>query len=93
MDLYFYSNVFGSLTFVAILIAFRAIWSIRFFVFLSTVACTPFDLTFNLSLAISLILEFAPVFWRLQNLKVLWHLWFRFIVLSSDGYFVFRPQL
>ena len=45
----------------------------RFFVFLSIVACTPWYLTSNLSLAIYIVLEFAPVscgggkfaFWRL----------------------------
>ena len=52
---------FGSLTFVASLIVFRATWFMRFFVLLSIVACTLLYRTFNLSLFVSVTLEFAPV--------------------------------
>ena len=61
MVLYFCSNVFGSLTFVGNLIVFRATCSIRLFVCLPTVVCTPFYLTFNLSLTISKTIGLAPV--------------------------------
>ena len=61
MVLYFCSNVLGSLTFVNILIVFRATRSILFSVILSTVVCIPLYLTFNLSFTISIALDFALV--------------------------------
>ena len=53
---------FGIFTFVANQIAFCATCSIRFSVFLSTIACTPLNLTFNLTLIISMVfLDLAVV--------------------------------
>ena len=94
MVLYFCSNVFGSLTFVAILVVFRATWSIRFFVFSSIVVCNPLYLTFNLSLTISIFFDFAPVFCCVREfvfVRFLGICGFRFILL--DRYFIFRPPL
>ena len=60
--LYLCSNVFGFLTFVAILMVFLATCSIRFLVCASIVLCTPLYLKLSLSLASSITLGPAPVF-------------------------------
>ena len=41
-----------------------------FFVFLSSVVCATFYLTFNFFLAKSITLEFAPVFFVSENLHI-----------------------
>ena len=61
MVLYFCSNVFGFLTFVANRIIFRATCSNRFSIFLSIVLCTPLYLFLSLFLASSIDLECATV--------------------------------
>ena len=57
MVLYFCSNVFGFLNFVASLIVFRATCSIRFSIFVSIVLCTPLYPMLGLVLASSIDLE------------------------------------
>ena len=63
IDLDFCSNVFRSFTFVASLVFFLATWLYAFFSFFCRVLIsTRFFLTFSLSLAVFVTLEFAPVF-------------------------------
>ena len=61
MVLFFSSNFFGVLTFVANRIAFRAFFSMRFSLFLSTVHCTPLYLMLSLFSASSIAFEYAHV--------------------------------
>ena len=96
IDIFFCSNVFGSFTFVASLVFFFLPPGYTLFsCFCRVLICTHFYLTFNLSLAILITLEFTPVFCCCREiglLKILWQSLFHFDFFSLDGHFVFRPS-